>query len=378
MKVSGEYMKQEAILVVDDMEVNRAILGEIFKDDYQIIEAENGKDALQKLAENYKSVVAVLLDIIMPVMDGFQFLELLKSKELLSRIPVILITGATSEKMEMKGYDIGVADYIKKPFDPLIIKKRVNNIVELYQHKYNLEMLVNRQTSKLEEQNVVLKRQTRQLQEINNVVIDTMSDVVEFRNLESGQHIKRIKVFTRCLAECAAKEYPEFGLTPEIIQIIEQVSAMHDIGKIAIPDRILLKPGKLTEEEFEVMKSHTTKGCEIVDSIVRLQGEEYFKYSYEICRHHHEKYDGKGYPDGLKGEEIPIAAQLVSVADVYDALVSERIYKTAFDTQTAYKMIVGGECGVFSPKMLHCLELVKKDFERLAEENKDRNVINEE
>lgn len=217
------------------------------------------------------------------------------------------------------------------------------------------------------EQTKVLQTQARRLKETNERIIDVMSTIVEFRNMESGLHIKRIKGFTKVLAKAVAKYYPEYNLTEEQINIIAEASAMHDIGKIVIPDSILLKPAKLTEDEYETMKSHTTKGCEIITSVAAMQDEEYMKYGYDICRYHHERYDGKGYPDGLKGDEIPIAAQIVSIADVYEALINERVYKSAYSKTTAYIMIQEGECGVFSPKMLECLKIVRTDFEALAE-----------
>lgn len=361
-------MKQNTILVVDDMEINRMILEEIFQDNFQIIQAENGKEAIEALKEHKESIIMVLLDIIMPVMDGYQVMEWMKHKKLMSKIAVILITGNPSEDMERRAYEIGVSDIIHKPFDAYIVKRRVTNIVDLYQHKNNMELLIDRQTRKISEKNTLLKEQTRKLQKINDVIIDTMSDMVEFRDLESGQHIRRIKKFSRCLAESVAAGYPEYELNSQNIKVIEQASAMHDIGKIAIPDSILLKPGKLTSEEFDVMKTHTTKGSEIIQRIARVQGEEYSKYCYEICRYHHERFNGRGYPDGLKEDEIPIAAQIVSVADVYDALVSKRVYKSAYALEEAYEMIQNGECGVFAPKLMKCLEASKTEFERIVRE----------
>ena len=203
------------------------------------------------------------------------------------------------------------------------------------------------------------------LRENNQQIIDMLGTVVEYRNLESGEHIKRVKGYTGILAECAMKEYPEYGLTEEKIHTIVAASSLHDIGKITIPDSILLKPGRLTEDEYEYMKSHTIRGCELLDEIDQEWEPDYKKVSYEICRHHHERYDGKGYPDGLKGEEIPISAQLVSVADVYDALVNERCYKDAYSPDEAYRMIINGECGVFSPKLMEVFRKVRRDFEEM-------------
>ena len=210
-------------------------------------------------------------------------------------------------------------------------------------------------------------KQAQKLRKMNDAMIDAMSNVVEFRDMESGQHVKRIRVFTRALAIEIMKRFPEYGLTDERIEMLTQAAAMHDLGKIAVPDNILLKPGRLTSEEFEIMKSHTTKGAEMIASFVRMDDEDYFNYCYDICRHHHERFDGRGYPDGLKGDEIGIAAQAVSIADVYDALVSERVYKKAFDKETASNMIINGECGCFSPKLLEAFKAIKDEFAHLAD-----------
>lgn len=233
--------------------------------------------------------------------------------------------------------------------------------------KRHLEELVALQTS-------VLQKQAQELQRMNERIIETMSNVVEFRNLESGDHVRRVKDFTRILAGYVAKLYPEYHLDEEDVDVITAAAAMHDVGKIAISDAILLKPGRLTEEEFEIMKTHTTKGCEIIDMLGDIQEGEYGRASYDICRYHHERYDGKGYPEGLKGEEIPIAAQIVSVADVYDALVSERCYKNAYTPAEAYDMIVGGACGQFSPKLLLCLARAREEFEERAAENRQEST----
>lgn len=353
-------MKYDTILIVDDMDINRAILDEMFKQEWKILEAEDGARALELVEAYGQSIAVILLDVVMPRMDGFAVLEKLATKPEWARIPVILITGDTTLEVERQGYEMGVTDIIKKPFSPVVVKKRVNNSIELYLHKNELEDLVTTQTAALE-------KQANQLKRINDSLIDTLSTVVEFRNLESGEHIKRIKNFTNILVGYVAMEYPEYEITTKKIEAITTASAMHDVGKIAIPDRILLKPGKLTPEEFEIMKEHTIRGCEIIESVELMQNEEYFQYSYDICRHHHERYDGSGYPDHLKGENIPIAAQVVSVADVYDALVSKRCYKDAYGKEEAFHMIINGECGVFSPKLLNCLTLAREDFERLAE-----------
>lgn len=356
----------EKILVVDDVEINREILQEILKDSYDIVEAENGKEALKVIEEQKESLSAVLLDLIMPEMDGFQVLEELNRKEILKQVPVLVITGDYNVDVEKRCFDSGVADFISKPFNNRIVKQRVDNMVQLYEYKHELEQKVESQTAVLRKAFRTLQVQADRLKQRNQEIIDMLGTVVEYRNLESGEHIQRVKDYTRILAECAMEEFPEYGLTQKQIDTIVALSALHDIGKITIPDKILLKPGRLTKEEFEYIKSHTIRGCEILDEIEGEWDEESKKTSYEICRHHHERYDGKGYPDGLEGETIPLSAQLVSVADVYDALVNERCYKEAFSPDEAYHMIINGECGVFSPKLMEAFRKVRKEFEALA------------
>lgn len=364
-------MEKNKILIVDDVAINREMLAEIFRDEYIILEAENGKEGIQLLVENFAEVAAVLLDLAMPIMDGFQMLDILSRRKLITRIPIIMTTGETSVECERRGYEYGIVDYIHKPFHGPVVKQMVKNAIALYAYKTQLEMLVRKQTEQLEAQNEMLKNQAEKLSKMNAVMIDTMSNVVEFRDMESGQHVKRIRLFTKVMAEEIMNRYPEYGLTQDIVEIISQASAMHDIGKITVPDQILLKPGKLTKDEFEVMKGHTTRGSEMIATLIRMEDEEYFNYCYDICRHHHERYDGKGYPDALKGDDISIAAQIVSIVDVYDALVSERVYKPAFDKEKAYHMIINGECGCFSPKLLETFAAVKGKLEELADQLAD-------
>ena len=326
-------MDKQTILIVDDVELNRAILAELFSDIYHILEAENGREALDILEKDIDQVVMVLLDIVMPVMDGFEVLQEMTDRKLIEQVPVILITSENSDRAALQGYQLGVSDIINKPFNPEVVKRRVANVIELFMHKSNLEKLVGKQIETLE-------KQANKLNQVNNFLIETLSTAVEFRNCESGQHIKRIRHTTQILLEAMSKEYPEYALSPYHIEKISSASAMHDIGKIAIPDYILNKPGKLTSEEFEIMKAHCIRGCEFLQSIHYAQDEEYFRFCYEICRHHHERWDGNGYPDRLKGDNIPIWAQVVSLADVYDALTSKRVYKNAYSHEKAVKMII--------------------------------------
>ncbi len=356
---------ENIILVVDDVEINREMLANFLESEYHIVTAENGEEALKEIRNQKENIEAILLDIQMPVKDGFSVIHEMQEMSLMDKIPILIISAEHSVEIENKCFEMGVSDFIHKPFEPSLVKQRVKNIVELFRYKKSLEEKVGKQTAALRKQYRLLQLQAAKLKESNEKIIDILGNVVEYRNLESGEHIKRVKGFTQILANSLMKEYPEYGLTDERIEIIVAASSLHDIGKIAIPDSILLKPARLTDDEFEYMKSHTTRGCDIINQIKGIWDEGYRKTSYEICRHHHERYDGKGYPDGLSGEEIPISAQIVSIADVYDALVCERVYKDAFSPEKAFHMIVSGECGVFSPKLLECFRKVRKDFEEL-------------
>lgn len=355
------YMSEEKqqLLIVDDEEINRTILSMMFDADYDIIEAPNGEKAIEAI-ENSKDLALILLDVIMPVMNGFGVLDYMREHELLEKIPVILITSQTPQESEEKAYEYGIADVMHKPFEPSIVKRRANNIIELYQSKKNLEL-------RLKEQEIKIREQEKSLRANNESMIDALGSVVEFRSVETGDHVKRIKYLTRILLKYLAKYFPKYGLTPVQIDQIARASALHDIGKIGIPDSILLKPGRLTTEEFEIMKTHTTIGCEILESFKTSYTDDFYQYCYDICRYHHERNDGKGYPDHLSGDEIPISAQIVSIADVYEALVSERVYKSAYSNAQAYEMILNGECGQFSDDVIECFKLAKEDFFNIVE-----------
>ncbi len=354
------------ILVVDDALMNRDILKEILKDTYDILEAEDGKSALEILDAENNEISAILLDLVMPVMDGFEVLEELNARKMIEKIPVLIISGENSTQNEQRCFDLGIADFIGKPFNARLVRKRVQNAAEHYANRNELEAKVEEQTNVLRKAYITLKSQAEQLKRRNQDIIEILGTVVEYRNLESGEHVKRVGEYTRILAETFMVEYPEYGLTQDKIDVIVSASALHDIGKITIPDSILLKPGRLTKDEFEYMKSHTTRGCELLESMKNVLDPKYEKVSSEICRHHHERFDGKGYPDGLKGDAIPLSAQLVSVADVYDALVNERCYKDAFSPEEAFRMIVNGECGVFSPRLMEVFRKVRAQFEKIA------------
>ena len=352
-------MEKQQILIVDDEEINRVSLKEIFQEDYEIIEAVDGRDAIYKIQSRH-NLVLILLDVIMPVMDGFMVLEYMQSHNLIEKIPVILITSESVGESEGKAYSYGVADVMHKPFYPYIVKRRSKNIINLYQHKEHMEQ-------RLKEQEEEIRAQEKEIRKGNEFIIDALSSVVEFRSAETGEHTRRIKYFTRVLLRYLVNYFPKYGLTPSQVDNIARASALHDIGKVGIPDAVLLKPGRLTDEEYETMKAHTTIGCEMLEKSCRDKSSEFYRYCYEICRHHHERWDGRGYPDHLAGDDIPISAQVVSIADVYDALVSPRVYKSAFASSTAFDMIMNGECGEFSPDILECFALAKEDFFNIVE-----------
>lgn len=349
---------RRTILVVDDIELNRAILCEMFQAQYAILEASNGQEALDLIEQYEEQITIILLDVVMPVMDGIEVLHRLRSTGRIKKIPVILITAENNESTALEGYTIGVSDIVNKPFNPEIVIRRVENIVELHDHRRNLE-------ERLEEQYETLRRQEEKIKQANNFVIDTLSTVVEFRDNESGSHVRNIRRITKNLLTSLSNQYEEYFYSQERISMIADAAALHDIGKIVIPDAVLLKSGKLTPEEFEIMKTHTVRGCEILEKLGYDKTEDYYRYCYEICRHHHERWDGKGYPDGLAGEDIPLCAQVVSLADVYEALTSKRVYKDAYSEEKAVSMILNGECGCFNPRLLDCFMSV---IDSLSEE----------
>lgn len=364
-QVRGSNMKNK-VLIIDDAAFNREMLTEILEKEYEILTAEDGQKGIDLLEIHQSEVGVVLLDLVMPVMDGYRVLEIMEEKGYLKHIPVLVISGEQAVAVERRCFDYGVTDFIRKPFDNELVMRRVRNMVDLFTYRNSLEEQVESQTMTLKRQYEMICRQAEELKQQNEKITDILAEVVESRNLESGEHVKRVKSYTKILAEELMAACPEYNLTEEEVRIIESASALHDIGKITIPDHILLKPGKLTDEEFECMKSHTVKGCEVLDHIEDVWDERYKNYAYKICRHHHERFDGRGYPDRLAGEEIPIAAQIVSVADVYDALISERCYKKAFTKEQAYYMITNGECGTFSPKLMQCFQNAREKMENVS------------
>lgn len=353
------YERTHKVLIVDDSAMNRMMLEDILSGDFKIETAADGSEALEALTTRASEFGVVLLDLNMPKVSGFEVLKVMSDRGLLEKIPVIVISADVSEDSENTSLDMRATDFIRKPFDGRSVLFRVKNIYDLYSYKRNLERRIDDQTKELREK-------AEQIQAFNENTIDLLGMVVEYRHSESGQHIQRVKAYTELLGYEMMKRYPQYGLTEEEIKRIADASVLHDLGKIAIPDAIMLKPGRLTDEEYEEMKLHTVKGDELASNVKGAWDDEFGQVVHQICRNHHERYDGRGYPDGLAGDEIPIAAQLVSVADVYDALVTDRVYKKAYTPEVAFNMIQNGECGIFSPQLMDCLSALKDQFEAVA------------
>ncbi len=338
---NGSKAYKYRILVVDDSEMNREILSEILNEEYDIIEADSGDTCIDMLRKYETGISLVLLDIVMPGMDGFGVLNYMNRHHYLEDIPVIMISSEDSTETVRRAYEMGVSDYINRPFDAGVVHRRVYNTIKLYAKQRRLIALITNQVYEKEKN--------------NRMMVGILSQIVEFRNGESGSHVLNINIFTGMLLESLVQKTDKYNITWSERLLITTASALHDIGKIGIDDKILNKPGRLTDEEFKIMQNHTIIGASILENMGSYQDEELMKVAYQICRWHHERYDGKGYPDGLKGDEIPISAQVVSLADVYDALVSERVYKKAYSHEKAIEMITNGECGCFNPILLECL-----------------------
>ncbi len=336
------------VLIVDDSQLNREILSSMLGDQFGIMEASSGEECLELLKQYGTGISIVLLDILMPGMSGFDVLRYMNSDHWIDDIPVIMISSDYTAESVREAYDLGVTDYIRRPFDSKIVFHRVFNTIKLYSKQHRLVRLVTDQINEKEKN--------------NDMMISILSHIVEFRNGESGMHVVHIRMLTEMLLEQLVKRTDRYALDNNTRMLITTGSALHDIGKIGIDDKILNKPGRLTPEEFAEMKKHTIIGAEMLKSLGQYQNEPLIKTAHEICRWHHERYDGRGYPDGLRGDEIPISAQVVSIADVYDALVSERVYKKALPHETAIKMINNGECGMFNPILLDCMMSIQEEI----------------
>lgn len=329
------------ILIVDDSEMNREILSSILGDEFDILEAADGKECISVIRKHGRDIALVLLDIVMPEMDGFEVLEFMNKHEWIDDIPVIMISSEDSAASVKKAYEMGVSDYINRPFDVEVVHRRVFNTIKLYAKQRRLIALITNQVYEKEKN--------------NRILIEILSQIVEFRNGESGRHVLNVNIITGILLEQLTQITDKYNISWSDRLIITTAASLHDIGKIGINEKILNKAGRLTPQEIEKIKEHTVIGASILENMELFKDEELVKTAYQICRWHHERYDGRGYPDGLKGEEIPVSAQVVALADVYDALVSRRVYKKSYSHEEAMKMILGGECGAFNPVLLQCL-----------------------
>ena len=336
------------ILLVDDSAMNRMILKEILGDDYSILEAENGQECLEKMQAEAGNIALVLLDINMPVLDGFEVLKAMNANHTIEDIPVIMISSDDSDAAIRRSYELGASDYVNRPFDARIVYRRVTNTIKLYAKQRRLVQMVS--------------DQIRARENNTDMLVGVLSHIVEFRNGESGAHVRHIRIITELLLHRLLEISSQYPITAEQQDNIPLASALHDIGKIGIDEKILNKPGRLTPEEFEVVKTHSMLGAEMLHQLEDFNEQPLLQTAYEITRWHHERWDGRGYPDGLKGDEIPISAQLVALADVYDALTSERCYKKAFSHEKAVQMILNGECGAFNPLLLQCLTDMQTDL----------------
>lgn len=331
----------EKILIVDDSEMNREILTDMLGEEYEILEACNGKEAISVMNKQNTEISLVLLDMVMPEMNGIEVLDVMRKNSWLSDTPVIMISAEDSDTVIHKAYELGVTEFIRRPFDQLIVRRRCQNVIGLYAKQRKLMGLFADQFYEREKE--------------SKMMIDILAHIVEFRNNECGMHVVNVQTYTNILAEAMAEKTDKYGLDTDKISLITKTAALHDVGKICIPDAILNKPGRLTDEEFKIMKSHSAVGSEMLADLPFHKEEPLVKMAYAVARWHHERWDGRGYPDGLAGDDIPIEAQLVSLADVYDALTAERCYKKAFSHATALEMITKGECGSFNPLLIECL-----------------------
>lgn len=352
--------ERNTILIAEDVEINRSILKEMFEEQYEVAEAENGQVAIDYLDSNGNEVACILLDLVMPVKTGFDVMEYMKEAEMMDSIPIILITGDDSKETEEIAYNYGASDIIYKPYIERVVMRRVKNVVDLYTHKNHMEALV-------QEKTLQVQKQSKELKETIEMILEALGRVVGYKVNESKEHTRRIRKFTRIMLKYAAENHPEYELDDEKIDMILRATALHDIGKLGIPDEVLLKYGKLSPADERLMQSHTTIGCEILESFSQISDQKFYGYCYDICRHHHERWDGGGYPDKLAGDEISFVVQIVSLVDAYEELITENAYHTPYTHQTAVQAIMDGEEGVFSPMALECFSLANEEFQKLVE-----------
>ncbi len=348
--------RKQNILIVDDSEMNREILADMLKDDFATFFAKDGQECIRMITDPDNKIDLILLDIVMPNVDGFGVLDYMSRHQYMDDIPVIIISSDGSKETIHKAYEMQASDYISRPFDKKVVYRRVMNAMALYDKQKRLSSIVSSEIHEKEKN--------------NRMMVNILSHIVEFRNKDSEGHVLHLQTITSMLLASLIQKTDRYHLSASQCNLISLASIMHDIGKIGIPEEILNKPGKLTAEEFEVMKTHTTIGADILDHLKMYQNEPLVKYGKEICLGHHEKWDGKGYPNGLKEDEIPISAQVVSIADCYDALVGNRVYKPPFTHEEAMEMLLTGKCGQFNPLLLECLKDIREQLKLELESEK--------
>ena len=351
---------RNVILIADDVEINREMLALMFEEQYEVALAENGQEAIDYLNQNVNRVACLLLDLIMPVKTGFDVMEYMKQEGMMKSVPIILITGYNAKEVEESGYDYGVADIIFKPFDANIVMRRVKNVVDLYLHMNHMEELVKRQTADLQAQAESMRRN-------NEILIDALGHVVDFRIPGAMNHSSRIKKFTSLLLKYVPQVRPDIEMSQERMERIVKASALYDIGKIAMPDSVLNKQGKLTKQEQAIVEENPAAGCDILKLFSEISDKEFYQDCYDICRYHHERWDGSGYPEHLSEDRIPLTAQIVGLVDVYESLISGKGYYAEFTHETAFREILSGEHGRFSPLALECFKLAGEELRSIVE-----------
>ncbi len=352
-------MQNSIILIVDDVEINRDMLAELFSNDYTIVEAEDGEQAIRKIEEHKDDIAIILLDIIMPKKDGFDVLDFMRFNKYSNDIPVIMISANDSDSIEMEGLKHGAADFITKPFKANVVKQRVRNGIELFRYKRNLEKII--------------KQQTDKLTGLMDFVIDVLLSVLQKKNRSAKNSVYRVRAYTKeILAFVYEYSDEKYGLTPQKISLIATASVLHDIGEILIPDNLISSTGQLFGGEKEAFESHTRRGCEIISSIESMENEEYIKMALEICQHHHERWDGSGYPDHLVGDEIPISAQVVGLGDAYDDLREGGMTGRKYSHEEAIEAIIRGDFGGFSPILTESCKMMQEKLEEIYSESKQQ------
>ena len=357
--------RKRNILIIDNTSRSRNLLKDSLRDHFMCFDVDTGEKGLKVVTEVGNRLAAVLINLVMSRVNAEAILTEMNKLKLIPGLPVIVMLPGKATEEEKKCYQLGAMDIIHKPYDPTSVVRHIRSAIEL-QDRLRKDSTGADPVSVLSRMIMEQSRDIERQRDNNNHIVDAICSIVEFRHLESGFHMQRIREFTRILASLIMNNYPEYGITPARIDIIVQAAAWHDIGKIVIPDAIILKPGKLTADEFDVMKSHTTRGAEILEMMLDKNDTELFSICSDVARHHHEKFDGGGYPDKLSGDTISIASQICGLADIYDALNSDRSYKSAVSPDRAFEMITSGETGAFNPKLLNCFRIGRAEMEGYA------------